>query len=115
VTGHLHRPWTRVFFVVFRNPAPGQTHVFRKGEAYAQVLLVPERVSYDLEPLTPAQRGRRARLDDALATAAHVATHRWRDAAGRRFDNRYKVLRKVFADGGWRAVLRAVRAREDDR
>lgn len=44
VPGHIHTAfWPRIFFVVFKAPWPGQTHVFRKGEPYAQILVLPAR------------------------------------------------------------------------
>src|SRR5437763_10423661 len=33
--------WPKKLFVVFKNPPPGQRHIFRKGEPYAQALCIP--------------------------------------------------------------------------
>jgi hypothetical protein len=46
--GHVQNEWyPRLLYVVFPTPRPGQRHIFRKGEPFAQVLLVPQPVNYE--------------------------------------------------------------------
>jgi hypothetical protein len=51
--GHMQTEWyPRLYFVVFRAPRPGQRHIFRKGEPFAQIIFVPMRRSYETVPVT---------------------------------------------------------------
>ena len=38
----LRNWWPMMFFIVFKSPAEGTTHIFRPGEPFAQVIVVPE-------------------------------------------------------------------------
>ncbi len=48
VAGHIQRWWSRIFFVVFKSPQEGQTHIFRKGEPYGQVLFLPQKIVHPI-------------------------------------------------------------------
>lgn len=115
IAGHLQEWWPRIFFVVFKAPWPGQTHVFRKGDPYAAALILPHRVRYDVQPMTEAEAKAREALSHRIAhLAPQIATHSFRSDAGHLFDNKYKVLARAFAKGGLKAVERVVeRAAED--
>ncbi len=106
MSGHLQQEWyPRLLFVVFRAPRPGQRHIFRKGEPYAQLLFVPQSVSYDLVELTPEEAARRRELQAAMTIArAEIADHSWQDCDGAILDNHYKVLANAFARGGTAGV-----------
>jgi hypothetical protein len=39
----MRRWWPMLFFAVFKSPSEGRTHIFRKGEAFAQFTVIPER------------------------------------------------------------------------
>lgn len=113
--GHLQRFWPRQFFAVFRTPPPGGVHVFRPGEPYAQLLLVPTEQHYRVEPMPPEQAADRADQDRQAATLGYFLAKRlWRSDRGNWFDDRYKQLFRVFRRGGLAAVrehLREVEAR----
>jgi Flp pilus assembly protein TadD len=108
--GHVHSEWyPRKLFVVFKVPPPGTRHVFRKGEAYAQVLFVPQRGGYKVTAMTPAEEAARRDLEQALDEAkSHVADHSWRNPDGAEFNNHYKLLARAYAEGGAAAVRRMV-------
>jgi hypothetical protein len=48
--GHVQNEWyPRLLYVVFPAPRPGQRHVFRKGEPFAQVLFVPQAMTLEAQ------------------------------------------------------------------
>jgi Flp pilus assembly protein TadD len=112
MVGHLQNEWyPRQPFVVFRAPRPGQRHIFRKGEAYAQLLAVPQRVSYEAVPMDKEQEARRRELERSIRAAKdQIADNSWRSPDGAEFNNHYKMLARVFARDGVAGVEAAVQA-----
>lgn len=102
VPGHLQSEWwPRIFFAVFKFPPPGQVHIFRKGEPYAQVLVVPRKALYDLREMTPEETAARAQRDrDIMELAEFYTENRWQDHVGNPFNDKYKVLSRAFATNG---------------
>jgi tetratricopeptide (TPR) repeat protein len=117
LVGHLQSEWySRKTFVVFRAPQPGQRHIFRKGEPFAQILFVVKKVTYELEPMSPneeRERGQRER--DVQAARYELATNHWRPPDGVRFNNHYKILARAHAVGGSAGVEETIRAAFDKR
>jgi hypothetical protein len=112
--GHLQRFWPRQFFAVFRAPSPGGVHVFRPGEPYAQLLLVPVDETYRVEAMEPGESQDRARQDRQVTLHAYFLARRlWTSAAGKLFDDKYKQLLRLFARGGRDAVRQRLQAEED--
>lgn len=105
VPGHIQRWWSRVFFVVFKAPAKGQIHIFRKNEPYGQLLIVPRKIEYDLQPMTPEQASERARRESMIGEhGAKIATHKYVAESGHPFDNKYKQLSGAYKKDGYKAV-----------
>lgn len=104
--GHLHTEWWgKIFFVAFKAPRPGETHVFRTGEAYAQILVVPKRVAYDIRPMTHEEQRSRAAFDASVSKLGkELSRVVWKDHLGNTFDDKYKMLKKAFDRGGDAAV-----------
>ena len=112
--GHLQRSWPRQFFAVFRAPPPGAAHVFRPGEPYAQLLLVPAAETYRVEPMEPEQAQDRARQERQVALLGYLlAKHVWRSDIGYWFDDKYKQLLRIFRRGGLGAVRGHLQEMED--
>lgn len=111
VPGHIHPAfWPQVFFVVFKAPWPGQTHVLRKGEPYAQILIVPRRLAYEVVPITPDEARRRETKSGLISECGdRIARHRWVDASGHRFNDKYKVLQSAFLKRGAEGVEDVIR------
>jgi hypothetical protein len=93
--------WPMIFFVIFKAPPEGVTHVFRKGEPFIQMIVVPEEPELTLEKMEGEEaaerelRSRRIRDNrDALAEGT-----RW-----------LSNTNTVF-DGTYRHMLRAAKAR----
>ena len=108
--GHLQNQWySRRLFVVFRSPRKGETHVFRKGEPYAQVLFVPQRASYALVPMTSEEdAARRKQEADVDVTKSKIAEYIWQSPGGAEFNNHYKVLARAFGRDGSAGVLAVI-------
>jgi hypothetical protein len=51
--------WPMVNFCVFKAPTEGQTHIFRPAEPFAQIIVIPEEPSLDLQPMTEEEAAER--------------------------------------------------------
>ena len=116
IIGNLQTEWwPKLFFVAFKAPLPGQRHIFRKGLPYAQIIVVPHRAVYDIEPMTPDEAAERSTLESALVGAqTYIAEHRWHDHTGQTFNNKYKLLSRIFHTHGSEAVKEAIRTGMND-
>jgi len=106
IAGHIQTEWwSKIFFVVFKNPIPGQTLIFRKGEPYGQILVVPKKVTYDLKVMTRAEAEDRNAQDYKVSKyCKNFVNNDWHDHLGHNFDDKYKVMNAVFAKGGIEAL-----------
>lgn len=112
--GHLRRFWPRQFFAVFRAPPPGAEHVFRPGEPYAQLLVVPQEQAYAVEPMTPEVAEDRRTQDRQVTTLRYFLAKRiWKSDRGDWFDDKYRQLLRLFRRGGTDAVRDHLRAAEE--
>ena len=110
VPGHIERFWPRMFFLVFKVPAPGETHVFRPGEPVAQLLAVPAQATYALAEMPPEQVDDRNSQDRQMTSMGFfVAKHIWRAENGHWFDDKYKQLLRIFRAGGMDGVREHLR------
>jgi Flp pilus assembly protein TadD len=102
--------WPRKLFVVFKSPPPGQRHIFRKGEPYAQILFVPQKVSYEPVRMTEEEDQRRReqeRLVDVAKT--QIATNVWHNSSGHQLSNHYKMLASAFTRDGAAGVEQTIK------
>lgn len=114
VPGHLQRFWPNQFFAAFRAPPPGQVHVFRHGEPYAQLLLVRVGETYDVRPMEEEQAADRAVQERQVRSLSYMLARRlWRSANGIWFGDKYKQLLRIFRRGGLEAVRAHLQATED--
>lgn len=103
--GHIQSWWSRIFFVVFKNPPLNRKHYFRYGEPFAQLLIVPQKAEYELKEMSYLKKVERQTYESILNEFAHkVSTKRWQDDRGNIFDNKYKLLSSAYAKGGIDAV-----------
>lgn len=102
VPGHIQTEWwTRFFFVVFKAPFEGQTHVFRKGEGIGQFLIVPKKLNYKIREQTPEEANKRTHWSNlSLMYDALIGDHGWVSDTGNPFNDKYKVLAREFAKHG---------------
>jgi hypothetical protein len=100
--GHLQTDWwPKIFFVVFKNPCAGQTLIFRKGEPYAQILILPKRMNYDIIEMTEQEKIERNYRDSQLDKHANrYVKNNWHDHQGLNFTDKYKQLSTIAAKEG---------------
>jgi tetratricopeptide (TPR) repeat protein len=115
--GHLQTEWyPRMLFVVFKSPPPGQRHIFRKGEPYAQILFVPQRLAYETAEMTMAENAIRRQLEqDTEFARFEISENNWQNADGSQMDNHYKILARTFAQSGMAGVEQVVRQANEHR
>lgn len=105
VPGHIQRWWSRVFFVVFKAPREGEQHIFRHGEPYGQILILPQRNALKFQQFSEEERMERENRDRRINQHGHqIASKRWTDNSGLSFDDKYKVLCSSYAKGGYEKV-----------
>lgn len=94
--------WPMMFFMIFKAPPRGVTHVFRNGEGFAQAIVIPAEPDLTLEPMgddEAAERELRARRIHASRPTLSAGT-RWVSSTNTEFD------------GTYRHMLRAAKARD---
>jgi len=94
--------WPMVFFVIFKAPPKGITHVFRKGEPFVQAIVIPEESELELEPMEEEEAAER----ELQARRIHAS----RDALGE--GSRWTSSTNTVFDGTYRHMLRAAKARD---
>jgi len=110
VCGHVQTEWwPKKLFLVFKIPQPGQTHIFRKGEPYAQVLCIP-RDDFVMTEMTPDERARRRKLEEEMMRVMSLIAKRvWVSGHNVVFTDFYNVLARAFARDGQAGVEAVVR------
>ncbi|GAC1329497.1 MAG: hypothetical protein NVSMB26_05820 [Beijerinckiaceae bacterium] len=92
--------WPMMFFIVFKSPAEGRTHVFRPNEPFAQVIVIPEEANFDLVEMSmeeAAERELQARRIHESRPTLSANTH-WTSASDTVFDGTYRhILRAAKA------------------
>lgn len=102
IPGHLQAEWwPKFFFVVFKNPMPGQTIIFRKNEPYCQILIIPKKISYDIKEMNKTECDKRGLIDEKInKLKKYIAKNDWHDNKGHNFDDKYKILSSIFSKDG---------------
>ena len=94
--------WPLMFFVIFKAPPKGVTHVFRKGEGFAQAIVIPEEPDLEVEEMGEEEGAERElqarRIRDSRPTLSEGT--RWVSSTNTEFD------------GTYRHMLRAAKARD---
>lgn len=106
IPGHLNTSmWPKIFFVVFKNPMPGQTYIFKKDEPYAQILILPRKIDYDIREMTSAEISVRSLMEEKIENHnKKISKNSWSDYKGNNFDDKYKILNNIFKKEGKEGV-----------
>ncbi|MBV9981517.1 hypothetical protein [Bradyrhizobium sp.] len=92
--------WPMLFFCVFKSPDEGRTHIFRPGEPFAQVIVIPEEAQFELEPMgeeEAAERELQARRIHAARPTLSAETE-WISSTDTVFDGTYRHLHRAAKD-----------------
>ncbi len=90
----LRRWWPMMFFIVFKSPAEGRTHIFRPGEPFAQIIVIPETADFDLVPMSDEEAAERElqsrRIHESRPRLSADTT--WTSATNTVFDGTYRHI-----------------------
>lgn len=111
VPGHIQSWWSKIFFIVFKAPAEGQMHIFKKGEPYGQILIVPKKSQYNLTEMSAEDKIKRSNLDNNINKFKdQIAKNKWKDHKGNSFDDKYKQLASAFVKNGQDGITELIRS-----
>ncbi len=86
--------WPMIYFMVFKAPPEGKTHIFRPGEPMAEFTFIPEECEFALEPMSEAEAAERElqsrRIYESRSTLG--ADSQWLSATDTIFDATYRRL-----------------------
>ncbi|WP_027795998.1 hypothetical protein [Paraburkholderia acidipaludis] len=94
--------WPMINFVVFKAPPPGGVHVFRPGEPFMQLCVVPAEPEVTLEAMNAEEAAEREMQSRRI--------HASRDTLGR--DTQWTSSTNTVFDGTYRRILGAAKARD---
>jgi hypothetical protein len=90
----LRNWWPMVYFVIFKSPLEGQTHIFRPGEPFIQISIVPAEVKFDLVEMPEEEAAERElqsrRIHASRATLS--ADSQWTSDTNTVFDGTYRRI-----------------------
>jgi hypothetical protein len=86
--------WPMIFFVVFKSPLPGQTHIFRPGEPFMQITFVPAEEKMELVPMPDEEAAERELMSRRIYASRETlaADTQWTSATSTVFDGTYRRL-----------------------
>jgi hypothetical protein len=110
VTGHIQGEWwSKIFFVVFKQPPLNCSYIFRKGEPYAQILILPRKVSYEITEMSEQEKEKRILLESNVSKYSEEFCKKWKDHEGNTFDNKYKILNTAFSKDGMPGINKLIK------
>lgn len=92
--------WPMMFFMVFKAPAEGRTHIFRPNEPFVQIIVVPEEARFELEEMPDeeaAERELQSRRIFANRPKLAAGTE-WTSSTNTVFDGTYRHLHRAAKD-----------------
>jgi hypothetical protein len=95
----IRRWWPMMFVCVFKSPLEGQRHVFRPGEPFAQVLVIPEEAHFEIEEMSVEEAAER----ELQSRRIHA------NREGLAGDTQWVSNTQTVFDGSYRHILRAAK------
>ncbi|OYV40960.1 MAG: hypothetical protein B7Z83_00425 [Thiomonas sp. 20-64-5] len=89
-------------FMVFKAPVEGATHIFRPGEPFMQILVLPQQNDLQLVPMSDEEAAERE--------VQYRRIHQSRETLGK--ETEWVSASNTVFDGTYRHLLRAAKARE---
>jgi hypothetical protein len=90
----LRNWWPMMFFILFKSPAEGRTHVFRPGEPFAQIIVIPAEANFELVEMSEdeaAERELQARRIQKSRETLGAKTE-WVSSTNTVFDGTYRHI-----------------------
>ncbi len=95
--------WPMIYFVVFKAPAAGQTHVFRPGEPFLQLSLIPTDDPVEIVDMPEAEAAERElqsrRIHESRSTLS--ADTQWTSSTDTVFDGTYRRMSAAARGLSW--------------
>lgn len=90
----LRHWWPMMYFMVFKAPDEGRTHVFRKDEPFMQVTVVPAEAEFELVPMSEEEAAERELQSRRIYASRHTlsADTQWTSATNTVFDGTYRRI-----------------------
>jgi hypothetical protein len=83
-----------MFFMVFKSPTEGRTHIFRPNEPFARFTVIPEESNFELIEMSEEEAAERElqarRIHESRATLS--AGTQWTSASSTVFDATYRRI-----------------------
>lgn len=92
-----------LFFMVFKSPAKGRTHIFRSNEPFVQIIIIPEEAVFKLEEMNDqeaAERELQSRRIFANRSKLAEGTE-WTSSTNTVFDGTYRHLHRAAKEKSW--------------
>ena len=90
----LRHWWPMMSFMVFKSPAEGRTHIFRPGEPFMQIIIIPAEANFDLIEMGEEEAAERElqsrRIHESRATLG--AESQWISSTNTVFDGTYRHI-----------------------
>ncbi len=90
----IRRWWPMLYFLVFKAPPAGGRHIFRPGEPFVQILILPEEADFELVPMEEEEAAERElqsrRIYQSRSTLS--AGTEWTSATNTVFDGTYRRI-----------------------
>lgn len=98
----LRNWWPMMYFCVFKSPPEGRTHIFRAGEPFAQILVIPEEANFELVEMD---------LDEAAERELQGRRiYKSREALGKKTE--WTSSTNTVFDGTYRHIFSAAKVKE---
>lgn len=96
----IRRWWPMMNFCVFKSPPEGRSHIFRPGEPFAQVLVIPAESEFEIVEMSEEEAAERElqarRIHDTRHTLSKD-TH-WVSSSSTEFDGTYRHIYRAARD-----------------
>ncbi len=96
----IRRWWPMTYFLIFKAPPEGGTHIFRPGEPFAQVLVVPEEADLEIVPMNEEEAAERELQSERIYQSRKTlgADSQWTSASNIVFDGTYRRILSAAAE-----------------
>jgi hypothetical protein len=90
----LRHWWPMVYFIVFKSPSEGQTHIFRPDEPFLQITIVQEDAKFELVEMSEEEAAERELQSRRIYASRETlsADTQWTSSTNTVFDGTYRRL-----------------------